>query len=360
MGCVNSAPLNITTMKQRVIKQIMCLYPKLIRNRKYIPNKKNGGKPPEIKDPRTEFVAVGCGKCMECRRQKTREWQLRLNSEIEDNKNGQFVTLSFSDEAIYELQEIAKNENPKLEGYELDNKSATIAVRRFLERWRAETGKSVKHWLVTELGSKETERIHLHGIIFTDKPKLITEKWKYGFTYIGEFVNTKTIRYIAKYIHKQDKIHPNYTPVILTSPGIGSNYTKSRWAELNKFKGDKTQEYTYNRAGFRMAIPPYLRNKIYTDEEREQLWINKLDKMERYVNGIKVDVSKNMDEYYKVLEDQQMLNRKLGYGDNTKDWSKIRYEQQQRQLKNMQRITKLKEKENGNTRRIKGKNKKDN
>ena len=38
---------------------------------------------------------------------------------------------------------------------------ATLAVRRFLERWRKKYKKSVKHWFVTELGGKFTERIHL-------------------------------------------------------------------------------------------------------------------------------------------------------------------------------------------------------
>ena len=41
--------------------------------------------------------------------------------------------------------------------------------------------KSVKHWLVTELGGKFTERIHLHGIIFTNEDdKTIQNLWKYG------------------------------------------------------------------------------------------------------------------------------------------------------------------------------------
>ena len=81
----------------------MCLYPKLIKNRKYIANKKNGGIIPAISDNRVLMVPVGCGKCMECKKQKTREWTVRLNEEIRNNKNGKFVTLTFSDESIKEL-----------------------------------------------------------------------------------------------------------------------------------------------------------------------------------------------------------------------------------------------------------------
>ena len=42
----------------------MCLYPKLILNKKYTANKKNNYKVPEIKDERTKYVAVGCGKTL--------------------------------------------------------------------------------------------------------------------------------------------------------------------------------------------------------------------------------------------------------------------------------------------------------
>ena len=53
----------------------MCLYPKLIKNRKYIANKKNGGAIPPVTDLRVIMVPVGCGKCIECLKQKGREWQ---------------------------------------------------------------------------------------------------------------------------------------------------------------------------------------------------------------------------------------------------------------------------------------------
>ena len=42
---------------------------------------------------------------------------------------------------------------------------AKLALRRCLERIRKQTGKSLKHWCVTELGG-ENDRIHLHGIVF--------------------------------------------------------------------------------------------------------------------------------------------------------------------------------------------------
>ena len=49
----------------------MCLYPKLIKNRKYLPNKKNEYCAPVPDDERKEWVAIGCGNCMECIKQKS-------------------------------------------------------------------------------------------------------------------------------------------------------------------------------------------------------------------------------------------------------------------------------------------------
>ena len=115
-----------------------------------------------------------------------------MQEEIRHKKNGKFVTLTFSEESLVELGE-DKSINT-LNGYNLDNEIATLAVRRFLERWRKKYKKSVKHWFVTELGHNGTERIHLHGIIFTKENKETIESiWKYGNIWVGTFVNTKTI-----------------------------------------------------------------------------------------------------------------------------------------------------------------------
>ena len=87
----------------------MCLYPKFIRNPRYIPNKKNNGIVPEVKDPRVLMVPIGCNDCMECRKKKAREWQVRLLEDVRHNKNGKFVTLTFSDESIYSLSQEIPN-----------------------------------------------------------------------------------------------------------------------------------------------------------------------------------------------------------------------------------------------------------
>ena len=117
----------------------MCLYPRLIQNKKYTKTKKNGGVIPAVFDKRVLAVPIGCGKCMECKKLKSREWQVRLLEEVRHNKKGIFVTLTFSNGSIKELYKNIHN----LEGYELDNEIVTKAVRRFL-RDAIVTGKKRK------------------------------------------------------------------------------------------------------------------------------------------------------------------------------------------------------------------------
>ena len=121
----------------------MCLYPRLIANPKYRATEKNGGVIPQMVDKRVGMVPIGCGKCMECTKKKSREWQVRLQEEIRHDKTGQFVTLTFSDESLNkiekQLKEVYDEETGEilvLKGYDKDNAIATKGVRLFLERWR--------------------------------------------------------------------------------------------------------------------------------------------------------------------------------------------------------------------------------
>lgn len=103
-------------------------------------------------------------------------------------------------------------------------------------------------------------------------------------------------------------------------------------SKRNNYKKDGTREYYVNSKGYKMNLPPYLRNKIYTEEEKEKLWIEKLDKQERYVDGSRVDVSENDDKYYKLLYEAREKNERLGYGNDEINWDKRRYENERRNI----------------------------
>ena len=283
----------ITILHVINIQNDMCLNPRLIRNKRFLPNKSNDFDPPECDDERKRWVPIGCQLCIECRKKKANSWRVRIMEEIKNNRGGVFVTLSLSDESIDKLQ-IDNNMDA--------NDVATQAVRYFLERVRAAYGVSIKHIFFTELGQHSTQRIHLHGIVwyrhlFNDKE--FTKLWKYGNIYFGSFCNERTGNYIVKYITKSDPLHKEFYSKCLCSKGIGLGYMDSSASKRNSFSDKDTKDYYRLNNGFKVQLPDYYRHKIYTDEERDILWTNKLDEECRFVMGHKIDVStpEGMDNY---------------------------------------------------------------
>ena len=320
----------------------MCLYPKIVNNRKYVVNKKNKGNVPKVNDKRVLKVPVGCGKCMECRRQKASQWRVRLTEDLRENKNGKFITLTFSDESLIEIEKEIKG----IVGYDRDNEVCRIAIRRFLERWRKKYGKSLRHWFVTELGGKNSERVHIHGLVWTDESmNEIREKWGYGRAVLGDgkgkhYVSDKSVNYIVKYLSKVDKKHKEYVSKMFVSPGIGSDYMKRDDVKLNKYKETGTKTTYTTRQGKEMSLPIYWRNKIYTEEEREKLWLEKLDEERRWVDGVEVSIANGEDDYFELLAVKRKKNKRLGFGDDEVNWELKRYENERRNLKKLERIRK--------------------
>ena len=76
-----------------------------------------------------------------------------------------------------------------------------------------------------------------------------------------------------------------------------------------------------------------------SEEEREKLWLQKLDKEERYVNGQKIDISENFEEYWKAIKRARIENYELGYGERTKDYNQKKYEEELRMLLIQKRIS---------------------
>lgn len=333
----------------------MCLYPRLMKNPKYRINKKNGGEVPVCEDMRVLYVPVGCEECIECRKQKAGQWRTRLLEEIRVNSECTFITLTFSDEWIAKIANGYKNEKglwvegigPEIQGYDLDNEIATRAMRGFLERWRRLKGKSLRHWFSTEIGGHGSENIHMHGIVWTKDIDTVRERWGYGFVWDGEgesYVNDSTVGYITKYLNKVDIQHRGYKSKILTSAGIGANYVKRVQSMMNEYKGADTDESYRSRSGKKGALPIYYRNKLYTEEQREKLWLVKLDKQQRFVLGEKIDVSKGDEVYEEALKYARRVNREFGFGGEELSEEEYEYNKNKRNIAILTRIAKGEEK----------------
>lgn len=310
----------------------MCLYPKLIENKRYKPSIKNGGIVPICDDERKRYIPAKCGKCFECRQEKAREWQVRICEELKVSF-GYFVTLTFSDESLNKLCE-----QTGLKGWKgNENNIATAATRLFLERIRKELGTSIKHWFVTELG-EEKDRIHLHGILFDQRAvEYMRKHWNYGITYVGDYCNLRTVRYIVKYMTKKDVKHPDFCGKVLCSKGIGEAYLKRINIKEKRKRAhiDSVPQYIFPD-GKKCKLPKYYVEKIFKDEEREEMWMRVLDEGITYIHGEKVSMDDeetidNLRRYYRDYGIATMF-------DNEEAWE---MEKERKKLERWKRIRAL-------------------
>ena len=95
-----------------------------------------------------------------------------------------------------------------------------------------------------------------------------------------------------------------------------------------------TNKNIFNKIGIKNA------NKVIraTIELKEDTKVIKLDKEERWICGERINISNNLDDYYKTLEYYRERNKELGYGNDEKNWEQKMYENQRRILKKTERI----------------------
>lgn len=258
---------------------------------------------------------VPCGHCIECLRNRSREWRLRLFEEYRSVRDAKFVTLTFSPEDYIRLKEdvltgpnvvrkrlydtsqsepryiatvphlrvksrrfSVKQKFPEYDyhpllGKYLDKQICALAIRRFSERYRKAYGVSLRHWLITDYGHQGTQRLHLHGLIFNLNPSLgtsshgkfkvnfqkFTSLWSYGHVWLG-WCTDRSINYITNYITKiQDA-------KIFVSKGIGASYLTKQ--VVNYYHNTLSPWMHSQYMAGKMILPRYYMRKVYRWFER--------------------------------------------------------------------------------------------
>lgn len=249
---------------------------------------------PFVEYPDDFYLLVPCGRCIDCRRKRGKEWRTRLQHELMygDFRTVYFITLTFSPE-WYEKFEIELPAYAGAPRRKVNNEGVSRAVRLFLERYRKKFGRSLRHFFVTERG-EEKGRVHMHGLIFDPRPALDIERskykgrtidksydllvfnqrfseiWSYGYTYV-EPICCKTVNYVTKYITKYYEHDKEFIPKVFVSPGFGACFCRNRqMVDWTKKISGKDGRFCYV-AGVRRALPRYYFEKIYGEQERR--WI---------------------------------------------------------------------------------------
>ena len=95
---------------------------------------------------------------------------------------------------------------------------------------------------------------------------------------------------------KIDEKHKDFIGKVLCSKGIGAGYIKRDDAKKHTYKPGETIETYRLRNGSKINLPIYYRNQLFTEEEKEALFLDKIEKGIIYVMGQKVH--RDDEEYY--------------------------------------------------------------
>lgn len=296
----------------------MCYFPIKIPNKRFMPTRKNGYYPPECPDERLKYITAECGHCFECRKKKRNMWRVRMKEQKKDTPTGVFFTGTIKPERYEKIKNKYNIKN--------DNDIATKVVRLFLERIRKETGKSIKHWIVTEKGHTNTRRIHIHGLFFDtigigkyNLERLLKRNWIDGYSYNGYSTSEKCINYISKYMTKKDEINPEFIGKVLASPGLGAGYTE-RNKRYHKFHGEDTHEEYVNYNGATETLPRYYKEKLWTEEQRQELWIIKENKGIKWIGKQKFNtLSEEGRQWYETVLEEHNKTGAATHNDNIEE-----------------------------------------
>lgn len=211
-------------------------------------------------------IPVGCGKCYDCKKTTLSHWAFRLRKEDERAIKSHFVTLT------YDTRHVPLSEKGLMTLRYSD-------VQKFMKRLRiyhsrdsrlAEQKEPIRYFVVGEYGSLRN-RPHYHIIIFNADLEMIEKAWTQGQIHFGQ-VSGASVAYTLKYLDKDTKIpmfpgDDRVKEFRKMSKGMGENYLTPemvRWHQRNPLKNYVLQD------GFKISLPRFYRERIFTPEERNQ------------------------------------------------------------------------------------------
>lgn len=255
-----------------------------------------------------------CGVCGECVRSKVNGWLFRIKEETKVSSSCLFVTLTYS------------NENLPLHksGYAtLCKRDCQLFLKRLRKRYARYAAKNdiipspLKYYLVGEYGSR-FGRPHYHIILFNlevrkrvsdlidDDEILIRDSWQNGIVDVSSVnIEGGAVGYVLKYLSKQRKKYTIKEPEFsLSSKRLGRSWLTP---ERIKFFRQHESLAFINTPDYKLALPKYFKEIIYTPEERARVTAYMQHRAERIKDlalskHIRTRASKNVKNPEHILE----------------------------------------------------------
>jgi hypothetical protein len=259
--------------------------------------------PITINSKRSGKIHVACGKCEFCLTGKRVQWTVRLKEELRGSASAFFITLTYEEDQMpmseHGIPEVSKNDiqlfmkklrraderaKEDLKKLKEDSKALKEAKTKYGFEYDpffdSTLDRKLKYFLTSEYGP-QTQRPHYHMVLFNLTPVMQNKLEKYwstfdrktslriskGFVKIDPVTHGR-LHYVSKYItDPQPEIDLKRSkPFRLISKGIGQNYI-DRALEYHQ----KTLNDYIVQDGYKLPIPRYLREKLFSKGEREGL-----------------------------------------------------------------------------------------
>lgn len=195
-----------------------------------------------------QILTLPCGKCLACRKERARQWSIRLSHHLLYNQNAIFLTLTYDE---LNCPSVLKKEDYQL------------FIKRLRKRFK---NIKIKYYGCGEYGSK-TERPHWHIIIFglpigsmnleragfvegRWSSAIIRELWPYGHNVTGT-VNERSISYVTGYLLKEKDPKRRMQ---FQSQALGEEFIYDNESLIRDFK--------LTRYGRRVPVPRYYIKKL--------------------------------------------------------------------------------------------------
>lgn len=280
----------------------------------------------------SDYIEIPCGKCIGCRLQQSREWATRIMLESQDHDENWFVTLTYDDEHIPEI-DFAKSVDPDT-GELLDSGTLQTLCKRDLQLFNKRLRKEykddkIRFFACGEYGDKSA-RPHYHSIYFGlhikdlkffkmsrlgDKYFIsdsLTRLWGKGHVLLAP-LTWESAAYVARYVTKKftgDLAKYWYDDIGLTSPfivmsrrpGIASNYFDANSLDLLKFDGGVI---TTKKGAKIYPNPRYFKRKLdlLFPEEYGSIKVQKMQNARLKTELLKSRLDIDYQEYLQQRED---------------------------------------------------------
>lgn len=208
------------------------------------------------------IIPIPCGKCIECRLNKSRVWADRMMAEAAYHKDNVFLTLTYDNDHLpVPLTRFTESGDLEVSPVHPLVKSD---LQKFMKRLRKKfSDQKIRYYACGEYGDKSM-RPHYHLILFglaLDDAKLlyktddgisyytsqsISDVWSFGM-HVASAVTWNSCAYVSRYVMKKlvhgyddlpEKLnYPKEFSVMSRKPGIGRQFYDDHYVEISLFNG---------------------------------------------------------------------------------------------------------------------------